>query len=44
MMVASEFPDDNQFPMVAQDLPEVVKYTLLWATKDVQRIRDNKIF
>ena len=37
-------PKDSQFPMIAKDLLEVAKYALLWATKDVQRIKDSKIF
>lgn len=44
VLVAWELPEDNQFPMIAQDLSEAVNYASLWATKDVQRIRDNKIF
>lgn len=44
MLVAWEFPKDNQFQTIAQDIPEAVKYTSLWATRDVHRIRDSKIF
>jgi len=44
MLVTWELLEDSQFPSVTPNLPEVVKYTLLWATKDAQRIKDNKIF
>lgn len=36
VLVAWELPEDSQFPSVARDLPEAVKYASLWATKDVQ--------
>lgn len=44
MLVAWEFPEDNQVPTIAKDLLEAAKYASLWATKDVQWIRDNKVF
>ena len=44
MLVAWELPEDSQFPSVALDLPEAVRYASLWATKDPQRIKDNNIF
>lgn len=44
VLVAWEFPEDSQFPKITQDLTEAVKYALLWATRNVQRIRDKKIF
>jgi len=44
MLVAWEMPEDSQFPSIALDLPEVEKYTSLWVSKDVQCIKDNKIF
>lgn len=31
-------------PLVTPDLPKAAKYASLLATKDVQRVRDNKIF
>lgn len=37
-------PKNSQFPSVAPDLPEAAKYTSLWETKDVQCIKDNRIF
>ena len=37
-------PEDSQFPLVAMNLPEGVKYTSLWVTKDAQHIKDSKIF
>ena len=44
MLVAWELPEDSQFPSVVPDLPEAVKYALLWVTKDAQCIKDSKIF
>lgn len=44
MLVAWELPEDSQFPSVTPDLLEVLKYTSLWVTKDVQHIKDSKIF
>lgn len=44
VLVEWEMPKDIQFPSVALDLPEEVKYASRWVTKDVQRIKDNKIF
>jgi len=44
VLVARESPEDSQFPSIVQDLPKAAKYTSLWATKDAQRIGDNKIF
>jgi len=44
VLIAREMPKDSQFPKIDSDLPEVAKYASLWATKDVKRIRDNKIF
>ena len=37
-------PEDSQFPPIERDLPETTKYASLWATKDVHRTRDSKIF
>jgi len=44
MLVAGEFPEDSQFPIIGRDLPEAMKYTSLWAMKDAKRIRNSKIF
>lgn len=44
VLVAWELLEDNQFPLVAPDLLEVAKFTLLWAMKDPQRVKDNKVF
>jgi len=44
VLVAWEFPEDSQFSMITQDLPEAAKYASLWATRDAQRIRESKIF
>lgn len=33
-LVAWELPEDRKFPSVTPDLLEVVKYVLLWETKD----------
>ena len=38
VLIAWEFPKDIQFPSIT------AMYTSLWATKDAQRIKDNKIF
>jgi len=43
VLVTWELLEDNQFPSVEPDLPEVAKYASLWKTKDVQCIKDNKI-
>ncbi len=34
VLVAWELQEDNRFPLVAPKLPEAVKHTSLWATKD----------
>lgn len=39
-----ELPEDSQFPSVALDLPEAMKYASLWVTKDAQHIKHSKIF
>jgi len=44
MLVAREFPDNSQFPIIDKELLEATKYALLWATKDARRIHDIKIF
>lgn len=44
MLVAWELPEDSQFPLVAQDLLEVVMFASLWAMKDPQRVKGNKVF
>lgn len=44
VLVASELPEDSQCPLVMPDLLEAVKFASLWATKDPQWIKDNKIF
>lgn len=33
-LVAWEMPEDNQFPLVAPNLPEATKYASLWTTKN----------
>ena len=35
VLVACELPEESQFPSIAPDLPEVVKYTSLCVTKDM---------
>ena len=44
VLVAGELLEDSQFPTIDRDLQEAVKYTSLLATKNVNRIRDSKIF
>jgi len=44
LLIARELPADNQFPTVEQNVPEAVRYTLLWATKDTARIWEIKVF
>ena len=44
VLVAWELPKDSQFPSVSQDLPDPAKYALLWVTRDVQQIKESKIF
>jgi len=43
VLVARELLKDSQFPTIARDLPEPVKYNLLWATKDANQILNSKI-
>jgi len=43
-LVVGELLKDSQFPTVEGDLPEAARYTSLWATKDVMRIREIKVF
>ena len=35
---------DSQFLTTDGDLPEALRYTSLWATKDVNRIHEIKVF
>ena len=44
VLVAWELPEGSQFPPVTPNLPEARKFASLWAMKDRQRIKDNKIF
>lgn len=44
VLVAWELLEDSQFPSVAPDLPNGVKYASLWATKDAHRVKDSRIF
>ena len=44
VLVAWEFLEESQFPIIMEDLPNAVKYTSLWETRDAQRIREIKIF
>lgn len=44
VLVAWELPEDNQFPLVVLDLPEVAKFASLWVTKGVARVKDARIF
>lgn len=44
VLVDGELLEDSQFPMIARDIPDVAKYASLWATKNANRTRDNKIF
>lgn len=44
VLVEWELPEDSQFLSIASDLPEAMKYALLWKTKDAQRTKERKIF
>lgn len=44
VLVTWELPEDIQFTSVTLDLPEEGRYASLWAAKDVQCIKDRKIF
>ena len=44
ILVAWELPENSYFPSVVLNLLEAAKYALLWATKDVERIKESKIF
>lgn len=44
VLVAWELLEERQFPSVVPNLPEAAKYTSLWATKDTEHVRDNKMF
>lgn len=44
VLVTWELPKDSQFPLIASDLPEVAKFASLWATKDLKRFKESKIF
>ena len=44
MLVAGKLSEDSQFPTIARDLSQAMKYASLWATKDANRIHANKIF
>ena len=44
LFVVWELPKDNHFPSVEPYLLEAMKYALMWVTKDVQQVRDSKIF
>ena len=42
-LVAWELPEESQLPSVLPNLPEVVKYASLWATKDMEHVQYSKI-
>ncbi len=44
VLVAWELAQYSQFPSVTTNLPKAAKYASLWAMKDVQRIKERKIF
>lgn len=44
VLVTWDFLEDNQFPLVEKDLPEAAKFASLWATKDVARVTESKVF
>ena len=44
LLVAGELLKDSQFPLVENDLPEAMRHTSLWATKDATRISEIKVF
>jgi len=39
-----ELPKDNPFLNIDQNLPEAAKYAFLFATKDMKRIHETKVF
>lgn len=44
MLVAWDLPEDSQFPPVEKDLPKAANFASLWATKDVARVTERKLF
>lgn len=44
VLVAWEMLEDRQFPPITSYLPEEAKFASLWATKDVERVKESKIF
>lgn len=44
MLVAWELPEEKQFPLIMSNLPKATKFASLWATKDVERVKESKIF
>lgn len=44
LLVAWKLREDTQFPPKEENLPKAAKFTLLWATKDPERIMESKVF
>lgn len=44
VLVTWELSEDSQFPLIETDLLEAAKFASLWATKDVDRVRESKVF
>lgn len=43
-MVARRLREDSHFPPQDEELREVAKFALLWATKDLDRVREANVF
>lgn len=44
MLVTTEFPEDNQFPVLTPEWSEAAQYASLWEIKDAHRIQGIRIF
>lgn len=44
VLVAWKLPEHNHFPSQVKYLPEETKFASLWTTKDLERIKELKIF
>ena len=43
VLVAWRLPEDSQFPLHKDELPKAARFALLWARKDVARIKETNI-
>lgn len=44
LLIAWHLPEGSQFPPQEENLPKATKFTSLWSTKDLERIKESKIF